>query len=94
MRRVSPWIRMVLALAFLVALGAPAPAQEDDAPALHDCGDRICGEWKQKSDEKGDRTCRSCETAQCKTIDGKDALAGTKKQTECYEGHGPPPEDD
>ncbi len=77
-------------LLFLLLLPLPGLGDPGDAPRLHDCGDRICGEWKPK----GDNTCRTCETAQCKEVSDGEALAGTKKETECYEGHGaPPPED-
>lgn len=64
--------------------------QDDEEPALYDCGERQCGEWKAK----GDNTCRSCTTMQCKKAEGGEVIAGSKKQNECYEGHGPPPEDD
>jgi hypothetical protein len=57
--------------------------------AVHDCSGikRTCGAWAAKDKN----TCRTCQQAQCKTENGKDVLAGNKTQTECYEGHGPPP---
>jgi hypothetical protein len=57
--------------------------------AVHDCSGtkRNCGAWGPKDKN----TCRTCQQAQCKTENGKDVLAGNKTQTECYEGHGPPP---
>ena len=89
--RVAPRLLGRLASCALL-LGAllALPALAQDTPELHDCGKRTCGEWK----EKGPNTCRTCKTPQCKQVEDGEALAGQKTETECYEGHGPPPEDD
>ena len=76
-------------LALVLAVLPVTGFGQDDEPALHDCGERKCEEWKPK----GDKTCRVCKTPQCKKVPGGEALAGTKTETECYEGHGPPPEE-
>ncbi len=72
-----------------VASSALPASTTGTSTAVHDCSGvkRTCGAWAAK-DKK---TCRTCQQAQCKTENGKDVLAGNKTQTECYEGHGPPP---
>jgi type IV secretory pathway VirB10-like protein len=61
------------------------------AAALHECaGVKLtCGSWAAKDKN----TCRTCQQALCKTENGKDVLGGNKSQTQCYDGHGPPPSD-
>jgi hypothetical protein len=83
--------RSVCAAACLLALLVlPMPGLgEEEKAELHDCGERICGEWKPK----GENTCRTCTTAQCRKQGDQELLAGDKKETECYQGHGEPPKD-
>jgi hypothetical protein len=74
------------------ATGSPpvtGPSTASTSTTIHDCSEvkRTCGAWAAKDKN----TCRTCQQAQCKTENGKDVLAGNKTQTECYEGHGPPP---
>jgi hypothetical protein len=74
------------------ATGSPpasGPSAASTSTAIHDCSEvkRTCGAWAAKDKN----TCRTCQQTQCKTENGKDVLAGNKTQTECYEGHGPPP---
>lgn len=59
--------------------------------SVHDCsGIKLnCGPWAPKDGN----TCRTCQLAQCKTENGKDVIAGNKTQNQCYDGHGPPPQD-
>ena len=59
--------------------------------SVHDCaGIKLnCGSWAPKDGN----TCRTCQLAQCKTENGKDVIAGNKTQNQCYDGHGPPPQD-
>jgi hypothetical protein len=68
---------------------AAAKAAADKAATVHDCaGIKLtCGAWAAKDKN----TCRTCQQAQCRTENGKDVLAGNKSQTQCYDGHGSPP---
>ena len=89
MRRSDRWISTTLCFLVLMILPVSAFGEEPTQPELFDCGKKICGEWAPKEEN----TCRTCSIAQCKKQDGGELLVGVKKQTECYEGHGPPPED-
>ncbi len=85
--------RFRLGLVLIAALMLPPVsgfAQASEEPKVHDCGERKCGEWLPRDD----KTCRTCSSVQCKTVQGGDALAGTKTETECYLGHGPPPSEE
>lgn len=69
-------------------LAAPPPATP---PGVSECKSipRKCNAWAPK----GPNTCRTCQQALCKIENGKEVLAGNKRQTECFEGHGTPPPD-
>ncbi len=85
--RVRVFAGALLGLLLLWPASGFGQASEDE---LYDCGERQCDDWKPK----GENTCRTCTTMQCKKVEDGDAIAGSKTQTECYEGHGPPPEDE
>ena len=84
MRRMARWL--VLGLFALAMLAAPSLGDDE----LYDCGKKICGEWAPK----GENTCRSCKTVQCRKQGEDELIAGSKTHSECYEGHGKPPKDD
>ena len=90
MRRFDLWSVAFACLVALTAIPAAGSAEEKKKPDVYECGERHCGAWAPK----GDNTCRSCTTPLCKKETGGDALAGEKKQSECYPGHGAPPKDD
>ena len=89
MRRIDRWAATGLCFLALTMLPAASFGQESESE-LYDCGKRNCTEWAPK----GENTCRTCSTAQCrKNQDGEELLVGEKKQSQCYEGHGSPPQD-
>jgi hypothetical protein len=87
MKRIHRW---AAAGAFLFALLIVPATGFGQSSELYDCGKRNCTEWAPN----GENTCRTCRTAQCKKQGGSELLVGEKKSNECYEGHGPPPEDE
>jgi len=86
MQRIVRWV--VLASFALVVL--PTAGFADEKKDLYDCGKPKCTEWAPK----GENTCRTCDTAQCRKQGDQELLAGSKKQNQCYEGHGSPPSDE
>ena len=84
MQRIVRWLVVVsFALMVLPAIGF---ADED----VYDCGKPKCGEWAPK----GENTCRTCETTQCRKQGDEELLVGSKKQNWCYPGHGSPPSEE
>jgi hypothetical protein len=75
---------LICSFLYLRAMAAP-----NIGGGAHDCGGvpKTCGAWGTN----GANTCRTCNQAQCTTQNGQEVIAGNKKTTECYEGHGAPP---
>jgi uncharacterized membrane protein len=80
---------LVLASFVLAVLPAAAFAGENEED-VYDCGKPNCTKWAPK----GENTCRSCETTQCRKQGDKELLVGSKTRNECYQGHGAPPSDE
>ena len=88
MRRFNSFLSLSIVLViFLFPFEGLAEQNSGSSGPLYDCGTRNCGAWKGK----GENTCRTCTTPQCRKRGGKEILVGKKTETECYGGHGPPP---
>lgn len=87
MRRIVRWL--VVASFALTVLPAAGFADQKNAD-LYDCGKPKCSDWAPK----GENTCRTCETVQCRKQGDKELIVGSKKQNQCYQGQGDPPSDE
>jgi len=87
MRRMIRWLGVGL---FAVTVLPSAGFADDKNAGLYDCGEPKCGEWAPK----GENTCRTCDTVQCKKRGNDELIVGSKKKTQCYEGHGDPPSEE
>lgn len=87
MRPIVRWLGV--SLFALTVMPAAGFAEEEDA-ALYDCGEPKCSEWAPK----GENTCRTCDTVQCRKRGNDELIVGNKKKSQCYEGHGKPPSDE
>lgn len=87
MRRIVGWVGACL---FALTVAPVAGFAEDANAGLYDCGEPKCTEWAPK----GENTCRTCDTAQCRKRGNDELLVGSKKKTQCYEGHGAPPSEE
>jgi|RhiMetdeSRZDD1v2_1073273.scaffolds.fasta_scaffold531569_2 uncharacterized membrane protein len=87
MRPIVGWLGVIL---FVLVVSPAAAFAEEKTSDLYDCGEPKCSEWAPK----GENTCRTCDTAQCRKRGNDELLVGNKKKSQCYEGHGAPPSEE
>lgn len=82
-------VRCLVVASFALTV-LPAAGFADEKKDLYDCGEPKCTDWAAK----GENTCRTCDTVQCRKQGDDELIVGSKKQSQCYPGHGDPPSDE